>query len=241
MAVSAEPFAPGLRAIVTGSSSGIGAAVAQRLLTEGWQVEGLDLAAASIHHERFVAHGVDLTDSAQTDRVAAHLLQGGTPQALVHAAGVLRAGALGVLRADDAVLMWQLHAQAASRLANALLPAMQAAQHGRVVLMASRVWPGMPGRSQYAASKAALVSLARSWAAEVVADGVTVNVISPAATDTPMLVDPQRAAAKPQLPPLGRLIQPSEIASLAVYLLSAQAAAITGQDIAVCGGASLPR
>jgi NAD(P)-dependent dehydrogenase (short-subunit alcohol dehydrogenase family) len=103
------------------------------------------------------------------------------------------------------------------------------------------VWRGLAGRSQYAASKAALVSLARSWAAEVVAQGVTVNVVSPAATDTPMLADPARATSAPRLPPMGRLIQPQEVAALVAYLLRPEAAAITGQDIAICGGASLPR
>jgi len=107
------------------------------------------------------------------------------------------------------------------------------------VVVGSRVARGMAGRSQYAATKAALVALARSWAAEIVASGVTVNVVSPAATATAMLDDPARQAATPRVPPLGRLIQPQEIAALAAYLLSPDAAAITGQEIQICGGASL--
>ena len=67
---------------------------------------------------------------------------------------------------------------------------MQAAQTGRVVLVGSRVSRGIAGRSQYAATKAALASLARSWAAESIRAGVTVNVVSPAATDTPMIAKP---------------------------------------------------
>ncbi|WP_043112941.1 SDR family oxidoreductase, partial [Pseudacidovorax intermedius] len=73
------------------------------------------------------------------------------------------------------------------------------------------------------------------------AQGVTVNVISPGATATGMLQDPARAGSAPRLPPIGRLIEPAEIAALATFLLSPQAAAITGQDIAICGGSSLPR
>lgn len=233
------PNEVGLRsALVTGSSSGIGRAVAERLLADGWQVTGLDAQPASLHNPGYAHHRIDLTDSARVDALCGQLA---TPAAVVHAAGLLRVGALGALVETDATLMWQLHAQAASRLANALLPRMAAAGAGRLVLLGSRVSQGMSGRSQYAASKAALVALARSWAAEVVAQGVTVNLVSPAATDTPMLHDPARAATMPRLPPLGRLIQPAEVAALVAYLLSDAAAAITGQDIAICGGASLPR
>ena len=226
-------------AVVTGSSSGIGLAIARRLLDDGWRVTGFDLAPATLQHAAFTAVAVDLRDGAATEQAGRAALDGGTADALVHAAGVLRVGPLGTLDADAGQLMWQLHVDALTRIAGVLVPPMQQAGQGRVVMVGSRVARGMAGRSQYAATKAALVALARSWAAEVVAQGVTVNVVSPAATATAMLDDPARQTAAPRVPPIGRLIQPQEIAALVAYLLSPDAAAITGQEIQICGGASL--
>lgn len=235
--MSNEAQAPRV-AIVTGSSSGIGCAIAQHLLAQGWQVHGLDFAPATLGGSHFHAVPVDLCDAQRLQAVAAALP---LADAFIHAAGVLRVGRLGGLDASEGELMWRIHTQAASLLANHIVPRMAERQRGRVIFIGSRVAQGMPGRSQYAATKAALVALARSWASEVVAQGVTVNVISPAATQTNMLSDPSRALSAPRVPPLGRLIQPQEIADLAVYLLSDSAAAITGQDIAICGGSSLSR
>ncbi|PVY66176.1 NAD(P)-dependent dehydrogenase (short-subunit alcohol dehydrogenase family) [Paracidovorax citrulli] len=253
-------------AVVTGSSSGIGRAIAESLLATGWRVTGLDIAPPAIAHPAFAHLPVDLADGEAIARAAAGLLEADpreivapntsghassqppnsppapqAPDALVHAAGVLRVGPLGQLDHAGGALMWRLHVDAATRLADALVPAMAARGRGRVVFIGSRVAQGMPGRGQYAATKAALIALARSWAAEVAGQGVTVNVVSPAATATGMLADPARAGSAPRLPPIGRLIDPAEIAALTGYLLSPAAAAITGQDIAICGGSSLAR
>jgi NAD(P)-dependent dehydrogenase (short-subunit alcohol dehydrogenase family) len=221
-------------AVVTGSSSGIGEAVARRLLAGGWRVTGLDRAPPVIAEPAFEPIRVELTD--RTARAAA-LARLADVTAMVHAAGLMRVGPLGALDEHDGETLWRLHVDCASALADALGPSLPAG--GRIVLIGSLSSRGVPGRSQYAASKAALVALARSWAAELIGRGVTVNVVAPATTATAMLADPARAAVAPVVPPIGRLIQPDEVAALTAFLLSEEAAAITGQEIFICGGATL--
>lgn len=225
-------------AVVTGSSSGIGLAIAIALLDQGWRVTGFDLAPATINHAAFAPVALNLADGPAVTVAAQTLVD---VDALIHAAGVLRVGNVGALDHAGGALMWQLHVDAATRLADVLVPTMTMRGNGRVLFIGSRVAQGMAGRGQYAATKAALIALARSWAAEVAARGITVNVVSPAATATAMLDDPNRASAAPKLPPIGRLIQPQEIAALVSFLLSPAASAITGQDIQICGGSSLAK
>lgn len=224
-------------ALVTGTSSGIGLAIAHNLLAGGWRVTGVDLAPSVLSDPEFTSVTADLFSVQQC--LEALALLDVTPDALVHAAGVLRTGEIGRLSLDDGAAMWRLHVQAASCMTDILVPRMAARGSGRVVLLGSRVATGFPGRSQYAATKAALIALARSWAAEVADQGVTINVVSPGATATPMLGLPSRADSVPVTPPIGRLVEPDEVASLVAYLLSPPAAAITGQNFLICGGASL--
>ncbi|QDD87561.1 SDR family NAD(P)-dependent oxidoreductase [Pseudomonas oryzihabitans] len=221
-------------ALVTGVSSGIGAAITQRLLAEGWRVSGLSRRPPEQSHPALTWIGVDLADDQALDTVLTDI---GPLDAIVHAAGFMRTAPLGALDPADGAAMWHLHVAVASRLVDRLIERL--ATGGRIVLIGSRTMQGAAGRSQYAATKAALVGLVRSWALELAARGITVNLVAPGATETPMLRDPGRAGTPPRLPPLGRYVQPAEVAGLTAFLLGPDAGALTGQTLTVCGGTSL--
>ena len=176
----------------------------------------------------------DLTAPGAVETVAAAVPD---PTAIVHAAGILRSGYLGELEAEAFEAMWRLHVEVPTRLVDALSSRLVAG--GRIVLIGSRTSTGVAGKSQYAATKAALDGLSRSWAIELAPRQITVNVVAPGATRTPMLDDPARAATPPQLPRLGRFIEPAEIADLVGFLLGPSGRSITGQRLVVCAGASL--
>ncbi|AXF64847.1 MULTISPECIES: SDR family NAD(P)-dependent oxidoreductase [unclassified Leclercia] len=221
-------------AIVTGASSGIGEAIVNRLLAEGWQVTGISRRGVDNAHPNFTSLSVDLSD---TVTISAALNALPVPQAIIHAAGMMAAAPLGELDPAVSARLWGLHIHAAEILFNHFAPRMSAG--GRLVAIGSRTSRGAAGRSQYVATKAALVGMVRSWAAELAPRGITANVVAPGATQTPMLSAPGRETSPPKMPPMGRLIAPEEVAAMVNYLLSAEAAPITGQELVLCGGASL--
>ena len=220
-------------AVVTGASSGIGAAIVGKLLAGGWQVTGISRRPPTLDHRAFSHISLDLDRTSAIAEAVAHL----SPTALVHAAGFMKVASLGDLNFEDGRGMWRLHVEAAEALANALAPRLP--YGGRIIFIGSRTSAGAAGRGQYAATKAALVGMARSWASELAPRGITVNVVAPAATETPMLSDPSRNTVAPKLPPIGRYIKPEEVAAAVWFLLSPEAAAITGQQLTICGGSSI--
>jgi NAD(P)-dependent dehydrogenase (short-subunit alcohol dehydrogenase family) len=227
-------------ALVTGSASGIGWCATRRLLSLGWSVLGADRQRPPADPGPGYTHDpVDLAEAAALEALAARV---GTlrppPDALIHAAGIMRADDSPEVIADGGRALWQVHAFAAHRLIEALAPGMPDGR-GRVVLVSSRAARGRAGRAVYAASKAALEGVARSWAAALVGRGITVNVVAPAATNTPMLADPARASAPVMPLPIGRLIEPDEVVDVIALLLGRAGGVITGQTILIDGGASL--
>ena len=221
-------------ALVTGASSGIGLAIAERLLADGWTVVGVSRRRPDLRSESFRHLSADLLQPGAPEQVARKV---GPLDAVVCAAGLQHSAPLGGLDHDQGREMWQLHVDVPTRLVDALAAGLR--DGGRVVVIGSRTSAGVAGKSQYAATKSALVGLTRSWAMELAPRRITVNVVAPGPTDTAMLQSPTRAATPPQLPRLGRYVQPSEVAALTCLLLGPDGGSITGQHLVICGGASL--
>ena len=225
-------------AVVTGVSSGIGRAIARRLLDDGWSVVGLSRTRpARGDLPGLDWRAADLADTGPATGVAAAVADLGAVHALVHAAGFQESGPLTDLDPGASERMHAVHVGAAVRLASCLEGRL--ADGGRILLIGSRTADGAWGKSQYAATKAALLGMGRTWAQELAPRGITVNVLSPGPTDTPMLADPGRSATPPRLPALGRLVDPEDVAALAGFLLGPFGKSITGQNYVICGGASL--
>lgn len=220
-------------ALVTGASSGIGAAIVDRLVAEGWAVTAVSRRPVD-ERPGLAWLGCDLADPAA---VAAAVAGVGPLDAIVHAAGLQITAPLGELDPVAFERMWAVHVASAAALVDALVGRL--ADGGRVVLIGSRTMSGAAGKSHYAATKAALAGLARSWAMELAPRGCTVNIVAPGPTDTPMLADPARSSVRPVAPPLGALVDPADVAALVGFVVGPHGRSITGQTLVVCGGASL--
>jgi len=226
-------------AVVTGASSGIGLAIAHDLVGAGWRVLGLSRSRGALSDAATWVQ-CDLADVISADE-AVRAVRGtatGGVDAIVHAAGLQYSAGVGDLRPEQGERMWAVHVRGAELVVGGLIGVL--GDEGRVVLVGSRTMTGVPGKSQYAATKAALVAMARAWASELAPRRITVNVVAPGPTRTAMLDDPNRASVPPVVPPLGRLVEPSEVAALTRFLLEPTGAMVTGQTIVMCGGTSLP-
>ena len=226
-------------AVVTGASSGIGLAIAHDLVGAGWRVLGLSRSRGALS-DAATWVPCDLADVISADE-AVRAVRGtatGGVDAIVHAAGLQYSAGVGDLRPEQGERMWAVHVRGAELVVGGLIGVL--GDEGRVVLVGSRTMTGVPGKSQYAATKAALAAMARGWASELAPRRITVNVVAPGPTRTAMLDDPNRASVPPVVPPLGRLVEPSEVAALTRFLLEPTGAMVTGQTIVMCGGTSLP-
>jgi NAD(P)-dependent dehydrogenase (short-subunit alcohol dehydrogenase family) len=224
-------------AVVTGVSSGIGRAIARRLTDDGWRVVGLSRRQPEPGDLPDLDwRPVDLADDGAAG-ITAVLADLDVVHALVHAAGFQESGLLRDLDPRAGDRMHAVHVGAAVRLAACLHDRL--AEGGRILLIGSRTAEGAWGKSQYAATKAALRALGRSWAMELTDRAITVNVLEPGPTETAMTADPRRAATPPRTPPLGRLVRADEVAAYASFLLEETGAMVTGQHVVICAGASL--
>lgn len=231
-------------AIVTGGSAGIGRSIVEHLLAAGHRVWSLAREATPIEHPMLHSRVVDLTDLAATRETARAICAQDTVSVLVHNAGAMRPALLPDVDLDDLHALVDLHLGSAVVLAQAVLPGMRAQRHGRIVLVSSRALLGLATRTSYSATKAGLVAMARTWALELGADGITANVVAPGPVVTDMFHeviprDEARVAQLAQAVPVRRLGRPDDVARAVMFLSAEDNGFVTGQTLFVCGGTSV--
>lgn len=224
--------------LITGGGTGIGRATAERLSSEGWRVIATGLECDDDLLPAVHFHEADVTDP---DAVLPALEGEAVLHGFVHCAGVLRHEREWQIADFDAVMKVNVHA--GFGLATALLPRLEAA--GGAVVMLASMWAifGSAGAPAYTASKGAVAAVTRSMAVAWAAKGVRANSVAPGWVETRMSArartDGERVERINSRIPMGRWAQPSEIASVIRFLLSPDAAYVTGAMVPVDGGYSV--
>jgi len=247
----------GKTALVTGAASGIGRAIARRLAAEGCDIAILDLDREGAEEvvglvrktgRRAVAEVADVADLAQVEAgVGACTNALGKIDILVNNAGIIRVCALVEMSPADWHDIFRINVDGVFHCCKVVLPQMIERKHGRVINIASWVGKsGQPNYSAYCASKFAVIGVTQSLAREMAAHNITVNAICPGiVVETAMREraeeDSRRlglALAKEREAgiPLGRLALPDDVAPMAAFLASEEAAYMTGQAINATGG-----
>lgn len=241
----------GKTALVTGASGGIGSAIASilhaqgaRVVLSGTRESVIQQQADTLGEGRAFAAAANLSDAAAADALVAKAeeIAGAPLDILVNNAGLTRDTLALRMKDDDWNQVLDVDLAAPFRLCRAALKGMLRRRAGRIVNIASIIGAtGNAGQANYAAAKAGMVGMSKSLAQEVGSRGVTVNVVAPGFIVTPMtdaLPDAQREKLQASIP-LGRLGQPSDVASAVLYLASDEAAWITGCTLHVNGGMAM--
>ena len=249
-------------ALITGASKGIGEGIARTFAKEG---ANLILVARSASTQQLadtlskeygiqaifvpcdVAHPEDCQKA-----VEAGLETFKTIDVLVSNAGVCRLGNFLDTTQDDLDFHLNVNVKGTWNMAKAVLPIMQKNKQGSIVIMSSVTgyMVADPGEAAYAMTKAALIGLTRALAREFAQDGIRVNAICPGYVDTPMAqsIAVQSCAENPEsvtagiasATPMQRLAPPEEVGNLAAFLASSEASYITGTQVVIDGGSTLP-
>ena len=229
----------GRLAVVTGATRGIGRAIALRLRAQGARVIATGRAAKGEAPEDCEYRSVDLAAEAQT-RAFAEALAAERPDILVNNAGINRLAPFAETSAEDLSALHRVNVLAPLLLCRAVLPAMRERRWGRIVNIAS-IWSlrSLAGRAAYSASKFGLDGLTAALAAEVAADNVLANCVSPGFVDTELLRRMLSAAQIAELVaqvPMRRLARPEEVAAFVAWLAGPDNTYISGQNLPIDGG-----
>jgi len=240
------------KVLVTGGARGIGAGIVRRLAADGHEVvftynsskepaeELIDAIKGEVKDANLRTLGCDMSDRGAVDAFAKKIEEEGGYYGFVHNAGLSYDNLAAMIDVDAATPAMQVNFWSAVRIVRAMLRGMMRAREGRIVFIGSvTALRGNAGNATYAATKAALLGYTKTVATEIGRRNVTVNFISPGYVDTDMLAPyaEMREKLEKQIP-LQRYAQPADIGGVVSFLLSPDAAYVTGADIAVDGGLS---
>lgn len=239
----------GKTALVTAAGQGIGRASAMALAADGALVWATDINANLLESYRG-AQNITAVTLDVMDKAAIHKLVAEMPpiQVLFNCAGFVHAGTALQATDDEWNFAFDLNVRSQFWTIQAALPKMLTGGGGSIINMASVVsLKGLPSRFIYGASKAAVIGLTKSVAADFVSQGVRCNAICPGTVDTPSLQDRINVFEDPVAArknfvarqPMGRLAQAHEIAPLVVFLASDESAFVTGQAYSIDGGMTI--
>lgn len=250
--MSADRILEGKRALITGGTSGIGAATAELFVQHGARV-----AIVGRDHQRgqalqrslnvdFVA--CDVTQAAAVSAMVQQLVQRlGSIDVLFNNAGIINFGSVVDAEIDEWDALMATNVRGVFLVSRAVLPHMIAARRGSIVNMGSNLGlVGTRGAAAYAASKGAIVQLTRAMALDHAGDGIRVNCVCPGTIETPLVArqrlgrteEQERQAVEriKQRFPLGRIGEPREVASVVAFLASDLASFVTGAMYSIDGG-----
>jgi 3-oxoacyl-[acyl-carrier protein] reductase len=188
---------------------------------------------------------VDLTDAAATREIAFDVARRFPITTVIHNAGAIREKPLEAVTLEDLESLTHLHLAAPLSLVQANLPTMKQQGFGRIVLISTRAILGLANRTAYSATKAGMLGLARTWALELGAHGITANVVAPGPIEATTMFHDVISRDSPKLPriidavPVKRLGRPEDVARAVLFFADPAAGFVTGQTLFVCGGTSI--
>lgn len=230
-------------ALVTGGSRGIGAGISKRLRDDGFKVIIAD--QIDPQHEQFDEFiRVDLSDPEAIWQKVRPVVQNRTVTRLINNAGIVNPASLEDVAIESVDPVVDVNLKAPILCAQLVLPAMKAAGEGRIVNISSRVALGKENRTVYAATKAGMHGVTKTWALELGQYGITVNAIGPGPIQTELFdkvnppEDPKTSVIVGRIP-VGRLGAVEDIADAVSFFASKRSGFVTGQVLYVCGGMTI--
>lgn len=237
------------KAVITGAAKGIGKAIANRLVADGFFVIAVDVDAesgkqlfAENDKTKLIFAQVDICNEANVQHLFGTILKKHRPiDVLVNNAGIVRDNMIWNMTVEDFDMVMNVNLKGTWLMCREAAKIMRKQNGGRIINIASRAWLGNRGQSNYSASKAGVIALTRVLALELGKYNVSVNAVAPGLIETPLTQNLKQEVLQKliEAQPTKEMGSPDAVANMVAFLAAEQTKFITGQTIYVDGGKSI--